>query len=156
MGNGNVAVIVECLTDNVNRTVTTVRSAFTKTGGTFGASASYMFERKAYFKFTGMSEDEALEALLNAGVDVSDVSTDEAGYTIISADPSQFQEVSDALNAANPDIDYDTNEVAMVPNAKVTLTEEQEEKFMHMLELLRESEDVQNIYYNADINEDAE
>ena len=154
MGNGNVAVIVECLTDNVNRTVTTVRSAFTKTGGTFGASASYMFERKAYFKFTGMSEDEALEALLNAGVDVSEVSTDEAGYTIISADPSQFQEVSDALNAANPDIDYDTNEVAMVPNAKVTLTPEQQEKFMHMLDLLRESEDVQNIYYNADINED--
>jgi len=156
MGNGNVAVIVECLTDNVNRTVTSVRSAFTKTGGTFGASAGYMFERKAYFKFTGMTEDEALEALLNAGVDVSDVSTDEEGYTIISADPSQFQEVSDALNAANSELEYDTNEVAMIPSSKVTLDDSQKEKFQHMLDMLHECEDVQTIYHNADIDEDEE
>ena len=156
MGNGNVAVIVECLTDNVNRTVTTVRSAFTKTGGTFGASASYMFERKAYFRFKGMTEDEALEALLNAGVDVSDCSTDEHGFTVISGDPSTFQAISDALNAANPDLDYDVNEVSMIPSAKVTLSDEQREKFEHMLEILRESEDVQTIYHNADIDEDAD
>lgn len=154
MGNGNVAVIVECLTDNVNRTVTSVRSAFTKTGGTFGASASYMFERKAYFKFVGLSEDEALEALINAGVD-AEVST-EGEYTVISGDPSSFQAISDALNAVNPDLDYDTNEVAMVPNSKAELTDDQKEKFMHMLDILHECEDVQAIYHNADIEEDEE
>ena len=154
MGNGNVAVIVECLTDNVNRTVTSVRSAFTKTGGTFGASASYMFERKAYFKFVGLSEDEALEALINAGVD-AEVST-EGEYTVISGDPSSFQAISDALNAVNPELDYDTNEVAMVPNSKAELTDDQKEKFMHMLDILHECEDVQAIYHNADIEEDEE
>ncbi len=156
MGNGNVAVIVECLTDNVNRTVSTVRAAFTKTGGTFGASASYMFERKAFFKFKGMTEDEALEALLTAGVDVSEVSTDENGYTIIAGDPSLYQSISDALNAVNPDLDYDINEVSMIPNSKVSLSDEQREKFEHMLEMLHESEDVQAIYHNADIEEDSD
>jgi len=155
MGNGNVAVIVECLTDNVNRTVSTVRAAFTKTGGTFGASAGFMFERKAYFRFNELSEDEALEALLNAGVE-ADVTTDDAGYTVVSGDPSAFQQISDALAAANPDIDYDTNEVSMIPTAKVSLTPEQQEKFQHMLDILHESEDVQAIYHNADIDEDSD
>ncbi len=154
MGNGNVAVIVECLTDNVNRTVTSVRSAFTKTGGTFGASASYMFERKTYIKFEGMSEDEALEALINAGVD-AEVSTED-GYTVVTGDASAFNEISAALEACGKELEYDSNEVAMVPSSKAELTDEQKEKFMHMLDILHECEDVQAIYHNADIDEDEE
>ena len=65
-GPGNVAMIVECLTDNDNRTFTEVRTAFNKTGGTIGTAVSYMFSRKAQFSFDGMSEDEAMEALMNA------------------------------------------------------------------------------------------
>jgi YebC/PmpR family DNA-binding regulatory protein len=154
-GPAGSTLMVKCLTDNVNRTVSTVRAAFTKTGGTFGASAGFMFERKAYFRFNELSEDEALEALLNAGVE-ADVTTDEAGYTVVSGDPSAFQQISDALAAANPDIDYDTNEVSMIPTAKVSLTPEQQEKFQHMLDILHESEDVQAIYHNADIDEDSD
>ena len=74
-GPGNVAVIVECLTDNDNRTYTEVRTAFNKTGGTIGTAVSYLFSRKAIFEFEGMSEDDAMEALLEAGADCEEITT---------------------------------------------------------------------------------
>ena len=156
MGNGNVAVMVECLTDNVNRTVSSVRAAFTKTGGNFGSAVSYMFNRKALFEFEGLSEDEAMEAVLNAGCDVDDISTNEDGLTVITADPSNFDQIEEALLAAKPELEFDTNEVTMVPTAKVDLDEATEEKFRHMLEMLAECEDVQNVYHNANLKEEAE
>jgi YebC/PmpR family DNA-binding regulatory protein len=157
MGNGNVAVIVECLTDNVNRTVSSVRAAFTKTGGNFGASASFMFNRKAIFEFEGMSEDEAMEALLNEGADVEDIQTNEDGLTVVTAAPENFQSVKDALVKAKEDIEFETSEVTQVPTAKVDLDAETAEKFKRMLDMLGECEDVQNIYHNAVLpEEDAE
>lgn len=155
MGNGNVAVMVECLTDNVNRTASVVRAAYTKTGGTFGSAVNYMFNRKALFIFNELSEDEAMEALLEAGCDVEDIKT-ENDMTVVTADPQQYQSVHDALVAAKPDMEFDTDEVTMVPTTKVDLDDETKHKFKHMLDMLHECEDVQAIYHNANYSEDEE
>ncbi len=154
-GSGNVAIIVECLTDNDNRTFAEVRTCFTKTGGTIGSAVSYMFNRKAIFKFAGLSEDEAMEALMNGDADFEDLSTEDE-LTCITADPKDFNAIKTALEAAKADIEFDTAEITMIPTTYVDLDEEHEEKFRRMLEMLRELDDVQEIYHNANIQEDEE
>ena len=153
-GPGQVAVIVECLTDNDNRTFTEVRTAFNKTGGTIGTAVSYIFSRKAVFAFEGLSEDEAMEALMAGDADFEDLNTGEDGLVHITADPAQFDAIKAALEAAKADIEFDTCETTLVPSTKVDLDADHEEKFRRMLSLLREYDDVSEIYHNANIVED--
>ena len=153
-GPGNVAMIVECLTDNDNRTFTEVRTAFNKTGGTIGTAVGYIFSRKALFSFTGLSEDEAMEALMNAELDFEDLSTDEDGYVHITAASGDFNAIKAALEAAKEDIDFDTCSVDMVPSTYVDLDADHEAKFKRLLDLLREYDDVSEIYHNANLSSD--
>ncbi|MBQ9520665.1 MAG: YebC/PmpR family DNA-binding transcriptional regulator [Acholeplasmatales bacterium] len=153
-GPGNVAIIVECLTDNDNRTFTEVRTAFNKTGGTIGTAVGYLFSRKALFDFEGLSEDEAMEALMNAELDFEDLSTDEDGMVHIVAAASDFNAIKAALEAAKADIEFETASVDMVPSTYVDLDEDHEAKFKRLLDLLREYDDVSEIYHNANISED--
>ena len=153
-GPGNVAMIVECLTDNDNRTFTEVRTAFNKTGGTIGTAVGYIFSRKALFSFTGLSEDEAMEALMNAELDFEELSTDEDGYVHISAASGDFNAIKAALEAAKEDIEFDTCSVDMVPSTYVDLDADHEAKFKRLLDLLREYDDVSEIYHNANISSD--
>lgn len=155
-GNGNVAVIVECLTDNVNRTFTEVRTAFNKTGGNVGTSVSYLFNRKAKFVFEGFTEDETMEILLLAEADFEELSVDEDEFITIVADPKENDKIRDALLEANPDLEFETEGVQMLPTTYVTLDEDSEGKFRRMLGLLREIDDVQEIHHNADIIEEIE
>lgn len=154
-GSGNVAVIVECLTDNDNRTFAEVRTCFTKTGGTIGTSVSYMFNRKSVFKFEGLSEDEAMEALMNGDADCEEIKTED-DFTCIYAEPKDFNQIKAALEAAKADIEFEQAEIALIPSNYVDLDEEHEEKFRRMLEMLRELDDVQEVYHNANIKEDEE
>ena len=153
-GPGNVAMIVECLTDNDNRTFTEVRTAFNKTGGTIGTAVGYLFSRKALFDFEGLSEDEAMEALMNAEPDFEDLTTDEDGMVHIVAAASDFNAIKAALEAAKSDIEFETASVDMVPSTYVDLDEDHEAKFKRLLDLLREYDDVSEIYHNANISED--
>lgn len=153
-GPGNVAMIVECLTDNDNRTFTEVRTAFNKTGGTIGTAVGYLFSRKALFDFEGLSEDEAMEALMNAELDFEDLTTDEDGMVHIVAAAGDFNAVKAALEAAKSDIEFETASVDMVPSTYVDLDEDHEAKFKRLLDLLREYDDVSEIYHNANISED--
>ena len=155
-GPGNVAMIVECLTDNDNRTFTEVRTAFNKTGGTIGTAVSYMFSRKAQFSFEGMSEDEAMEALMNAELDFEDMNTDEDGFVNITANPSDFEAIKNALETAKPDLEFDTCSVDLIPSTYVDLDEDHEAKFKRLLGLLREYDDVSEIYHNANISDEDE
>ena len=153
-GPGNVAMIVECLTDNDNRTFTEVRTAFNKTGGTIGTAVGYLFSRKALFDFEGLSEDEAMEALMNAELDFEDLSTDEDGYVHITAASGDFNAIKAALEAAKEDIEFDTCSVDMVPSTYVDLDADHEAKFKRLLDLLREYDDVSEIYHNANLSSD--
>lgn len=155
-GPGNVAMIVECLTDNDNRTFTEVRTAFNKTGGTIGTAVSYMFSRKAQFCFEGLSEDDTMMALMDAGCDFEDLSTDEDGFVSISAAPSEFEGIKNALLAVKEDLEFEECSVDLVPSTYVDLDEDHEAKFKRLLGLLREYDDVSEIYHNANITEDGD
>ncbi len=155
-GPGNVAVIVECTTDNDNRTFTDVRTAFNKAGGTLGTSVGYLFSRKAQFIFTGMSEDEAMEALMTADCDCEEIKTDEDGFTVIVADPKDFESIKNALDSVHPDLEYDECGVNLIPSTYVDLDEEHETKFRRLLDLLSELDDVQDVHHNANIVTDEE
>lgn len=153
-GPGNSAIIVETLTDNVNRAVTEVRSAFTKCGGTLGVGGcvSYMFNKQAVLEFYGKTADETLDILLEAGVEVNDATASEDGLVTVLAEPSALQEAESALRAAGIN-DFETNEVDLVPNEEIVLDEEALKKFERLLNMLDEAEDVQNVYHNVKLPE---
>ncbi|MBR3617238.1 MAG: YebC/PmpR family DNA-binding transcriptional regulator [Acholeplasmatales bacterium] len=152
MGPGNVAVIVNCLTDNDNRTFTEVRTAFNKTGGTIGQAVSYLFSKKAIFEFEGMSEDEVLEALMmGENTDYEDLTVDEDGFVKIVAVPESFEGIKAAILAAKPDLEFETASCEMVPSSYVDLDEDHLGKFKRLLEALAEFDDVDEVIHNANL-----
>lgn len=155
-GPGNVAVIVECTTDNDNRTFTDVRTAFNKTGGNIGTSVNYLFSRKAQFIFSSMSEDEAMEALMMGDADCEEITTDEDGNTVILADPKDYESIKSALESADAEIEFDECGINLIPSNYVDLDEEHEAKFRRFLELLSELDDVQDVHHNANITVEEE
>ncbi len=150
-GPNGVAVLVECLTDNRNRAASEVRVAVTRNGGTMAdpGSVSYLFSRKGVIivpKAGDLTEDDVLLAVLDAGAEeVNDL--DEAFEVITEA--SDLVTVRRALQAA--DLDYESAEAEFVPSVEVTLDAEGAAKIMRLVDALEDSDDVQNVYTNADI-----
>ncbi len=151
-GPSGVAVIVETLTDNKNRSAANVRSYFTKGNGNMGTTGcvSFMFDKKGQIviekEATDMDEDELMMLAIEAGAD--DFEAEEEGYTITTS-PDAFSEVHAALEAAG--IEMAEAEVTMIPQTWTTLTSEADIKAMNkMLDLLEEDDDVQNIYHSWD------
>ncbi|MEE1072470.1 MAG: YebC/PmpR family DNA-binding transcriptional regulator [Cellulosilyticum sp.] len=151
-GPSGVAVIVETLTDNKNRTAANVRAAFTKGNGNMGTTGcvSFMFDEKGQIIIekdaVEMEEDELMMMAIEAGAD--DFEAEEEGYTIYTS-PDAFSEVHAALEAAG--IEMAEAEVTMVPQTWTTSTSETDIKAMNkMLDLLEDDDDVQNVYHNWD------
>lgn len=149
--NGSM-VIVDALTDNVNRTAADVRAAFGKNGGNMGVSGSvaYMFDNTAVFGVTG-DADEILEMLMEADVDVRDV-MQEDDQVIIYAEPSDFNAVQEALKEKGI-TEFSVAELEMIPQNEVELTGEDLEKFEKMIDVLEDLDDVQKIHHNVDLPE---
>ena len=153
-GPGGVAIIVDVLTDNKNRTTSSVRHAFDKCNGNLGTAGcvSYMFSRKGIIdieKADGIEEDVLMEAALEAGAD--DFVTEEDYYEIIT-DPSAFQDVSSALRAAGYELAE--AEVEYVPSVEATPSEQDQKNLCKLLEMLEEDDDVQNVYHNCAVELD--
>ncbi len=153
-GPGGVAVIVEALTDNRNRTASEVRHCFDKNGGSLGATGcvSWMFERKGVIVIenTGnIDEEELIMTALEAGAD--DVNDADGDFEVTTT-PAAFSEVYDALEKSGYAIAM--AEVQMVPSNTVEVTGEAEQSFLKMLDMLDDSDDVQNIYHNAELQDD--
>lgn len=147
-GTAGVAVMVECLTDNKNRTVADVRHAFTKFGGNLGTdgSVSYLFTKAGVISFApGADEDTIMEVALEAGAD--DVVSNEDGSLDVKTEPFEMVNVKEALTAK--DLTPDFAEVTMEASTSVDLDQDQTEKFMKMLDMLEDHDDVQNVYHNA-------
>jgi YebC/PmpR family DNA-binding regulatory protein len=146
-GPAGVAVLVECLTDNRNRTAGDVRHAFTKCGGNLGTpgSVNYLFSRRGVLSFApGASEDKILEIALEAGAD--DVVTyDDQAIDVFTA-PETFEAVKDALIKAN--LTPDIAEINMIPATKVEVDEETAIKMQKMIDMLEDLDDVQDVYTN--------
>lgn len=151
-GPGGSTVIVDCLTDNVNRTVGLVRTAFTKSKGKLGVenSVSHFYENLCIFGIKGYTEEELFEVLMNSDVEVKDIETDD-DLVIITGDAKDYNNIRTALVNFNKDIDLEIDEIAMVPLDKVKVEGEDKEMFDKLLGMLDDIEDVQNVYYNVEI-----
>ena len=152
MQNNGIAIIVEALTDNKNRTAANVRSAFTKGNGSIGAQGcvSYMFDEKGQIiidkEECELEADDLMMMALDAGAE--DFSEEEDSYEILTA-PDDFQAVYNALSEAK--VPMISSEVTMLPQNYVELTDENAIKFLQRtLDLLDEDDDVQAVYHNWD------
>ena len=153
-GTNGVAVIVEALTDNKNRTGGEVRHIFDKAGGSLGTSGcvSYMFDTKGVItvlRKEGMDDDEMMMAALDAGAEDFDVDGD---YYEIVTSPTDFASVRDALAAAG--IEYESAELQRIPQNTIFLDDESRDKLLKMLDAFEDNDDVQNVYHNAEYNEE--
>ena len=151
-GPGASNLIVDCLTDNVNRTVGMVRPAFTNCNGKLGVenSVSHFYENLAIFAVKGYTEEEMLDLLMEQGVDIKDIEADE-DTIVITGDAKEYNNIKKALLAINPNIELDVDEVSMVSLDKVKLEGEDLEMFNKLLNMLDEIEDVQNVYHNVEL-----
>lgn len=152
-GVGGVAVLVETMTDNLNRTVSEVRHAFTKFDGNLGTSGSvaYLFNKRGEISFDDVSlEDEIMLAALDAGA--TDIENDGERITVIT-EVDNFGHVKDALNAAG--LESDNAEVTMSPTTQADITDvEDAEKVMKMIDMLEDIDDVQNVYSNVNFSDE--
>lgn len=148
-GPNNCMVIVDCLTDNVNRTYTAVKTAFGRTGFKMGVSGcvSYMFDNLAVFTFKGHTDEEVLEALMMADCEVNDVELDEE-YVTVYAPQASYTKVREALVGAFGEIEFDEDETTLIPQNYCELDEEGLRKYNHFQEYLDDIDDVQDIYHN--------
>ena len=152
---GGVAIIVDCISDNRNRTASDVRHCFAKYGGNMGTTGSvgFMFDEKGVLvvdRQPGSDEDEMMMIALEAGAD--DVKVDEDAYVIYTA-PNSFSAVREELEKQG--MTFISAEVDKIPQNTVSVTDpDAVENLRKMLDLLEESDDVQNVYHNADLPEE--
>lgn len=156
-GPGGSTIIVEAMTDNVNRTFGEVRSCFTKTGGKLGVAGSVIhgYRYVAYFVCSGVSEDEALEALIGADIEVEDLMADDDVITVI-APSSQLDAIKEALVALNPEIEVYEEKVTYLPSEFVELDEEDYHKFQRFVQMTDELDDVQEVFHNIQLPSSSE
>jgi YebC/PmpR family DNA-binding regulatory protein len=152
-GPGGVAVMVDCLSDNRNRTASEVRHAFTKAGGNLGTdgSVAYMFTKRGIISYApGADEDAIMEAALEAGAE--DVITADDGSIDVYTTPEDFEDIRQAMTDSghepgNAEVTYDAD-------TKPELDQETAEKLLRMIDALEDLDDVQEVYSNADIADD--
>ena len=149
-GPGGVAVMVDCMTDNRNRTVADVRHAFTKFGGNLGAdgSVAYLFNQVGLISYScEADEEQVMESAIEAGAE--DVLVNDDDSIDVITDPEDFQQVRDAMQAAGLAAEH--AEVTMRASTSTVLDEGGAQSMIKLLEMLEELDDVQNVYSNADI-----
>jgi len=149
-GPGGCMVIVDCLTDNPNRTFGDVRQCFTKTKCKIGTegSVSHMFDHAAILVFKG-EEEEALEALMMADVDVTDIENDDGKITVF-APNTEYAKAKQSLTEAFPEIEFEVDEIQFLPKSSSPITGDDVEMFDKFLEMLNDLDDVQNVYHNVE------
>lgn len=155
-GPGNSTFIVDCLTDNTNRSTTDVRTAFTKTNGAKMVNTggvSYNYESVGLFILDYADEEKMLEHLLENDVDVVDLEVED-GEMVIKTSFEDFGKGQDAIESLLPNIEFKISETAMIPNDYVTLTDKEEIAAFHkLMDMLNDSDDVNKIYHNVIIEE---
>ncbi|HCW91902.1 MAG TPA: YebC/PmpR family DNA-binding transcriptional regulator [Marinobacter sp.] len=154
-GPGNCMVIVECLTDNPNRTFGDVRLAFTKTKCKIGTpgSVSHMFDHCAILAFKGDDEEAVLEALMEADVDVTDIEQEDGLITVFTPN-TEYAKARQALTDAFEGLDFEVDEIQFLPQTTTPVEGDDIPLFEKFLEMLNDLDDVQNIYHNAELPRD--
>ena len=151
-GPGGSLVIVDCLTDNNTRTISEIRNCFTKTGSKLGATGSVAlwFDHLAILSFKGDNEEQVLESMLGADVNVDEIESKDGSLTIF-APPSEFYKAKTALLHAFPGTELEVQEITFLPQTSKTLSPEDLLVFQKLISMLYDCDDVQNVYHNADL-----
>ncbi len=149
-GPGGSVVIVDCLTDNPNRTFGDVRQCFTKAKCKLGSpgSVSHLFDHSAILVFAGADEDAVLEALMVAEVDVSDIECAEGKITVFAPHTEYFRAKQAVLDAFGP-LEFEVDDIQFVPQTSASLSAEEQAVMDNLVDMLEYLEDVQNVYHNA-------
>lgn len=149
-GPGGSLMIVECLTDNITRTISDVRSCFSKVGAKMASSGSVVmsFDHLAVMSFKLDSEEKVIEALFAAEVAVEDVTSKDGSVTVF-APPAEFYKAKTALLAAFPRLEFEVQEITFLPQSTKSLGQEDLDTFLKLMGHLNDFEDVQEIYHNV-------
>ena len=149
---GGSNLIVKCLTDNPNRAITFVKTAFNKCGANMAGqnAVSFMYEHLGAVGIKGHSEDEVMEALINADVDANDIEAED-DMIVVYTEVNDFNNAKKALEDAFPGITFELDEIAYYPKSTVTLDGAEKEKFERLLEMLDDIDDVSNVYHNVEL-----
>ncbi|MDA9983809.1 YebC/PmpR family DNA-binding transcriptional regulator [Porticoccaceae bacterium] len=150
-GPGNCMVIIECLTDNPNRTFGDVRQCFTKTKTKIGTqgSVSHMFDHLSILMFSGQDEEAVLDALLMSDVDVVDLENEDGMLTVFAPHTESFK-AKQALSEAFGEIDYEVDEIQFIAQNTAPVTGDDVELFERFMSMLNDLDDVQDIYHNVE------
>lgn len=151
-GPGGSMAIIDCLTDNPNRTFGDVRQAFTKTKTKIGTqgSVAHMFDHAAIFVFKHEDEDAVLETLMEADVDVTDIENENGLITVFSPN-TEYAKARRALLEEFGEIDFEVDEIQYLPQNTQSLEGEDLEMFNKFIDMLNDLEDVQNVYHNIEL-----
>jgi len=150
-GPGGCMVIVDCLTDNPNRTFGDVRQCFTKTKSKIGTegAVSHMFDHAGILVFKGDDEEAALDALMMADVDVSDIEYEDGKISVFVPN-TEYSKAKQALTDAFGEIDFEVDEIQFLPKSSAPIAEDDVEMFDKFLDMLNDLDDVQNVYHNVE------
>jgi len=151
-GPGGSMAIIDCLTDNPNRTFGDVRQAFTKTKCKIGTqgSVSHMFDHSAILVFKHDNEDAVLETLMDADVDVTDIENEEGKISVF-APPSDYFKAKQALQDSLGEVDFEVDEIQFIPHAFTSMTGDDVELFEKFIAMLDDLDDVQQVYHNVEL-----
>ena len=151
-GPAGSTLMIKCLTDNVNRSVSDLRAVINKCHVKMGAmgSVSYMYDHLCTVGFKGLSEDEVMEALIEADVDYVDMEVED-GHTLIYGNPTDLYKIKEAIQSKLPNVDFDIDDISMLPKERITLAGEDLEEFNRLLTLLDEVDDVETVYHNVEL-----
>ena len=151
-GPAGSTLIVECLTDNVNRSVSSVRAVINKCKSKMGSmgSVSFNYDNLCIIGFKGLNADETLELLIENGIDVEDIE-EENDLIVVYGAPQDSYSIKEAIISKLGDISFEIDEISMLPKEKITLTGEDLEVFNKLVSMLDDVEDVNKIYHNVEI-----
>ena len=153
--NGGATLIVKCLTDNINRTISSVRPAFTKSKAKLGneGSVSYLYDVISVVAFKGLDEETVLDALVMAEVDAQDIVSEEDGTIKIIGEPTDLYKIKEAIEGIKSDIEsdieFEIDEIQTLPQDTVELEGEDMELFERLMNNLNDCDDVDQIYHNV-------
>lgn len=152
-GPGGSTVIADCLTDNLNRTVSDIRTALNKTHTKMGAmnSVSYMYDNICMVGFRGLTEEETLDALIESDVEALDIYTED-GITVVTGNPTDLFAIKEAITKKLPNVNFEYDELTTVAKDKIKLSNEDLEIFNKLINMLEEVEDINHVYHNVELD----
>ena len=151
-GPSGSTVIVECLTDNVNRSVSSIKAVLNKCKCKMGVqgSVSFNYDNLCIIGFKGMNEEEVMDAIIMADLDIEDIETND-DMVIIYGNPKDSHALKEAIESVKKDVEFEIDEIAMLPKDKIELQGEDKELFERLITMLDEVEDANHIYHNVNI-----